>query len=134
MWKSARLSDNTFEDIPPSKVVLYYEAKACYRHVCKDLSGNIPGRHGRFTGHKIYTWDVKVQNYKFEVSYLIDLWKLQLLTLPNWCSYRPPTLPTVKCWRKVWPSICLSKYNIHIPGVFLLCALNIKLLYVTFIV
>jgi len=61
MWKSARLSDNTFEDIPPSKVVLYYEAKACYRHVCKDLSGNSPARHGRFTGHKIYTWDIKVK-------------------------------------------------------------------------
>ena len=73
MWKATRYSDNTLEDIQPSKIVLYYEAKACYKHVCKDLSGNFPPRHGRFTGHKIYTWDIKVRfevkNGKFSVHF-----------------------------------------------------------------
>jgi len=60
MWKTSRNVDGPFEDIPSSKVVLYYEAKACYKHVCKDLSLNDTPRDGRLTGHKIYTWDIKV--------------------------------------------------------------------------
>lgn len=60
MWKNSRSSEYPFDDIPSSKVVLYYEAKGCYRHVCKDLSRNPQPRHGTFTGHKIYTWDIKV--------------------------------------------------------------------------
>nr|CAB3264213.1 neurobeachin-like protein 1 [Phallusia mammillata] len=58
MWKATRSGESPFEEIPSSKIVLYYEAKACYRHVCKDLSCNA-SRDGRLTGHKIYTWDIK---------------------------------------------------------------------------
>ncbi|XP_076823781.1 neurobeachin-like protein 1 isoform X1 [Clavelina lepadiformis] len=59
MWKSNRSSDGPFEEIPSSKIVLYYEAKACFRHVCEDVSCNEPVRQGRLTGHKIFTWDIK---------------------------------------------------------------------------
>ncbi|XP_078489274.1 neurobeachin-like protein 1 [Ciona intestinalis] len=59
MWQTNRTTDSPFDDVPPSKIVLYYEAKACYRHTCRDLSSNEPPRNGTLTGHKIFTWDVK---------------------------------------------------------------------------
>ena len=63
LWQVKRTSESPFEDIPPVKMVLHYEAKACYKYVCKDLTGNDPPRDGRLTGHKIYTWDIKVIYY-----------------------------------------------------------------------
>lgn len=43
-----------------SKLVVYYAAKACHRHVCPDLSPTTTPRNGNLSGHKVVTWDVKV--------------------------------------------------------------------------
>ena len=61
LWKNNQSSDNLLLcDIPLNKIVLLYEAKACYKHVCKDLSHTLPPLDGTLTGHMIDTWDIKV--------------------------------------------------------------------------
>lgn len=51
------------ENVPSDlkqKLVIYYAAKACHKHVCRDLTPGPNPRDGALTGHKVVTWDVKV--------------------------------------------------------------------------
>ena len=107
LWQLSRSSESPFEDIPPTKMVLHYEAKACYKYVCKDLTGNDPPRDGRLTGHKIYTWDIKVPHYYFFNP--LPFWKL-------WPFPRPGSLFILflECHRMKLFLLSFSMTKLHV--------------------